>query len=108
MPIMKRLLCEEENWLELTSSYKERYLFPGWHDSSEGNVLYFTNDDVTALPQHRGEHHLWQDIQFGKTSTSKNKMSVTLNEKKETLNYWIAQCSGVKKCTECDHVLPNV
>jgi len=107
LPIVKRLLSEEENWLELTSGNKERYLFPGWHSSCEGNVLYFT-DNVTALPQQSGEHHLWQDIQFGKTSTSKSKMSITLNGKMENLNYWIAQCNGVKKCTECDHVLPNV
>ena len=78
-----------------------------WHSSCEGNVLYFT-DNVTALLQQSGEHHLWQDIQFGKTSTSKSKMSITLNGKMENLNYWIAQCNGVKKCTECDHVLPNV
>ena len=51
---------------------------------------------------------MWQDIQFGKTSTSKNKMSIILNGKVENLNYWIAQCSGVKKCTECDHVLLNI
>ena len=67
-------------------------------------MLYFTND-VTA--QWRASLTARYTI-FGKTSTSKNKMSVTLNGKKETLNYWIVQCSGVKKYTECDHVLPNV
>ena len=65
-------------------------------------------DNVTTLPQYSGEHHLWQDIQFGKASTSKNTMSVVINGRKESLNYWMARCNGVKKCIECDHVLPNV
>ena len=107
LPILKRLIEYEENWLELTPSNKERYLFPGWHDSNVGNALYYT-DNVTTLPQYSGEHHLWQDIQFGKASTSKNTMSVVINGRKESLNYWMARCNGVKKCIECDHVLPNV
>jgi len=37
--IVKRLFSEEENWPELTSSKKERYLFPGWHSRCEGNML---------------------------------------------------------------------
>ena len=107
LPILKRLIDDEENWLRLTPNNKERYLFPGWHDSKVGNALYYT-DDVTKLPQYSGEHHLWQDIQFGKATTSKNTMSVEINRRKESLNYWMAKCNGVKKCTECDHVLPNV
>ena len=107
LTILKRLLNDEENWLKLTSSNKERYLFPGWHDSNVGNALYYT-DDVTMLPQFSGEHHLWQDIQLGQASTSKNAMSVVINGRKESLNYWMARCNGVKKCSKCDHVLPNV
>ena len=43
LPILKRLIEYEENWLELTPSNKERYLFPGWHDSNVSNALYYTD-----------------------------------------------------------------
>ena len=107
LPILKRLLEGEENWLELTSTNKERYLFPGWHDSAAvGNALYYT-ENVTLLPQYSEEHHIWQDIQFGKASTSTSAIVHGKKEKKETLNYWMAKCNGVQKCAKCDHVLPN-
>ena len=101
LPILKRLINDEENWLRLTPNNKKRYLFPGWHDSKVSNAFYYT-DDVTKLPQCSGEHHLWQDIQFGKATTSKNTMSVEING---SLNYWMAKSNGVKKCTECDKYL---
>ena len=40
-------------------------------------------------------------------STSKNSTSVIMHGK-ETLNYWMAKCNSVQKCTKCDHILPNV
>jgi len=46
---------------------------------------------------------IWEDKHVKEQNVCHTKW-----EKKETLNYWIAQYSGVKKCTECDHVLPNV
>ena len=99
-------MIEEENWLRLTSDNKERYQFPGWHDTSVGSVLYYA-DNVTDLPQYSGDHHLWHDIQFSKAGTTKNTMSVVINEKKVNLSYWMSQCNGVKQCKECDHVLSN-
>ena len=35
-------------------------------------------------------------------------MSVVINGRKKSLNYWMARCNGVKKCIEYDHVLSNV
>ena len=93
--------------MKLTSTNKERYLFPSWHNSNVGNALHYT-EIVTLLPQHSGEHYLWQDIQFGKASNSKNSTSVIMHRKKETLNYWMAKCNSVQKCTKCDQILPNV
>ena len=98
LPILKNLLTDEENWLRLMPDNKETYQFPGWHDTIVGNVLYYT-DNVTDLPQHSGDHHLWHDIQFSKAGTTKNTMSVVINEKKENLSYWMSQCSGVKNVT---------
>jgi len=50
---MKRLLKDTKNWLELTATNKERYLFPGLHESAVGTALYYT-ENVTLLPQHSG------------------------------------------------------
>ena len=68
-----------------------------------GNALYYT-ENVSLLLQHSGEHHIWQDIQFGKASTSKNSTSAIVHGKKETLNYWMAKCNGVQKCAKCDQI----
>ena len=91
LPILKNLLCSTENWVPLDT--KERYQYPGWHSSSVGNVLYYT-DNVKSMPYYNDPHFLWSDIQLSKTSTTKNK-------------YWLSHCNGVKKCGECDHVLPK-
>ena len=68
LPILKNLLCSTENWVPLDT--KERYQYPGWHSSSVGNVLYYT-DNVKSMPHYNDPHFLWSDIQLSKTSTTK-------------------------------------
>ena len=104
LPILKDLLCRTENWAPLDT--KEKYQYPGWHNSSIGNVLYYT-DNVKSLPQYSESHFLWSDIQLNKTSTTKNKFTIQINSKEENLQYWLSHCNGVKKCGECDHILPK-
>ena len=104
LPILKNLLCGTENWLPLDT--KEIYQYPGWHSSSAGNVLYYT-DNVKSLPQYSEPHFMWSDIQMSKTSTTKNKFKLQINSKEENLQYCLSHCNGVKKCAECDHVFPK-
>jgi len=52
-------------------------------------------------------HFLWSDIQLSKTSTTKSKLTMKIDSKVEGLNHWLSHCNGVKKCEECDHVLPK-
>lgn len=108
LPILKKLIEERENWKELSEDNKENYQFPGSHDSVSGNVLYHT-PDISKLPHYSDTepHFLWSDIQLSKSSTSKNKFDVKVESKMEELVYWISQCKGVKKCSGCDHVVPN-
>jgi len=35
------------------------------------------------------------------------KLTMEIDSKVEGLNYWLSHCNGVKKCEECDHVLPK-
>jgi len=35
------------------------------------------------------------------------ELGMEIDSKVESLNYWLAHCNGVKKCEECDHVLPK-
>ena len=104
LPILKDLLCRTENWAPIDT--KEKYQYPGWHNSSIGNVLYYT-DNVKSLPQYSELYFLWSDIQLSKTSTTKNKFTIQINSKEENLQYWLSHCNGVKKCGECDHILPK-
>ena len=108
LPILKELLVKEENWRNLKEDNKEQYQYPGWHNSRLSNVLYYTSD-VTKLPHYSDSdpHFLWSDIQLGKSSTSKNKLDMDIGDKPEKLCYWMSQCKGVKKCQECDHVVPS-
>ena len=106
LPILKDLLANKENQIELTECDKERYEYPGSHNSISGNVLYFTSD-VTKLPHYSEEHFLWTDIQLGKTGTSRNKATVTIDGKSQDVTYWMSKCKGVKKCESCDHVVSN-
>ena len=50
-PVLKDLLAEGEDWIELTESNKERYQYPRWHDSCIGNALYYSAD-ITKLPHY--------------------------------------------------------
>jgi len=61
VPILKRLTNDEENWLKLTSSNKERYLFPGWHDSNKAMLF-------TTLTMSPCFHSTVEDIIYGKIS----------------------------------------
>ena len=108
LPILKQMMAEEENWIKLTELDKERYQYPGVHSSPQGNQLYYI-PDVTNLPHYSENepHFLWNDIQLGKTSTSKNKATMTISGKSEEVCYWMSCCKGVKMCAECDHVVPN-
>ena len=102
------MMAEEENWIKLTELDKERSQYPGVHSSPQGNQLYYI-PDVTNLPHYSENepHFLWNDIQLGKTSTSKNKATMTISGKSEEVCYWMSCCKGVKMCAECDHVVPN-
>lgn len=40
LPILKELLANKENQIELTECGKERCQYPGSHNSNSGNVLY--------------------------------------------------------------------
>ena len=53
LPILKNLLCSTENWVPLDT--KKRYQYPGWHSSSVGNVLYYT-DNVKSMPHYNDLH----------------------------------------------------
>ena len=77
LSIIKDLLAKKENHIELTGCDKERYQYPGSHTSNCGNVLYFTSD-VKKLPHFSDPHFLWSDIQLSKTSTSRNKATITI------------------------------
>lgn len=76
-PVLKDLLVEGEDWIELIESNKEKYQYPGWHDSCIGNVLYYSTD-ITKLPHYNESdpHFLWSDIQLSKASTSKHRRKV--------------------------------
>jgi len=108
LPILKQMMAQEENWIKLTELDKERYQYPGVHSSPQGNQFYYITD-VTNLPHYSENepHFLWNDIQLGKTSTSKNKATMTISGKSEEVCYWMSCCKGVKMCAECDHVVPN-
>ena len=72
---IKDLLAKKENQIELAGCDKERYQYPGSHDSNCGNVLYLTSD-ITKLPLYSEQHFLWTDIQLGKTSTKQLLLSM--------------------------------
>lgn len=106
LPLLRELLSNKENQIELTTCDKERYQYPGCHASNSGNILYYTAD-VTKLPHYSEAHFLWSDIQLSKTSTSRKNATISINGKNEEVTYWISKCKGVKKCNDCDHVVPN-
>ena len=56
LPIIKDL-AKKENQIELAGCDKERYQYPGSHDSNCCNMLYFTSD-ITKLPHYSEEHFL--------------------------------------------------
>ena len=94
-PILKNLLCDIKNWAPLDT--KEKYQYPGWHGSTVGNVLYYT-DNVKSLPQYSEPHFLWSDIQLimSKSSTTKNRFTVNINSTEEYLQYSFG-CRTVRK-----------
>ena len=94
LPILKNLLFYSENWVPLDA--KEKYQYPGWHDSSVGNILYYT-ENVKSLPHYSEPHFLWSDIQLSKASTTKNKFTTKITSKEVNLQYWLSHCNGVKK-----------
>ena len=104
LPTLKSLLCANENWLPLET--KEMYQYPGMHKSLVGNALYYT-ENVESLPHFSDPHFLWSAIQLSKTSSTKSRLTMEIDSKVEGLNYWLSHCNGVKKCEECDHVLPK-
>ena len=108
LPILKKLIEDRENWKELSENNKECYQYPGLHSSPSTNLLYHAND-ISKLPHYSdtNPHFMWSDIQLSKSSTSKNKMSVKIDGQVEEFSYWMSQCKGVKKCSECDHVVSN-
>ena len=74
LPILKKLLQENINWMEIYKDNKEVYQYPGLFDSELGNLLYFV-PDISKLPHYPDmePHFIWSDIQ---KSTSKNKTTV--------------------------------
>ena len=86
---------------------KKKYQYPGWHDeNTAGNVLYFA-ENIESLPHYSGPHFLWSDIQLSKSSTTKNNFTMQINLKSEHLHYWLSWCNGVRRCGQCNHVLPR-
>ena len=66
LPILKRLIDDDKNWLKLTPRNKERYLFPGWHDGNVGNAcsLLYWQCHHTSSVQWRtsfmARHPIWK------------------------------------------------
>ena len=104
---VKVLLGSKENWKEISD--KNNYHFLGVFSEPSCNVLWYTND-VTQLSHYTLEDpdFLWNDIQFSKRSSTKQTVDLFIGEQgKKRCLYYKAQCNGVKKCCECQHVVPN-
>ena len=104
---VKVLLRSKESWKEISD--KNNYHFLGVFSEPSCNVLWYTND-VTQLSHYTLEDpdFLWNDIQFSKRSSTKQTVDLFIGEQgKKRCLYYKAQCNGVKKCCECQHVVPN-
>ena len=59
-------------------------------------------NDITKLPQFSPSHphFLWDDVQLGKGSYSKDRMvKFSIGGKEEALFYRTCPCKGVKRCS---------
>ena len=50
---------------------------------------------------------MWSDIQFSKQSSTKQVITVDVGKREENLIFHRSQCRGVKRCSECEHTVPN-
>ena len=84
LPSVKTLLSEKK---EITC--KEDYHYPSISESEQGNVLYYC-PDIQKLSHftEKNVHFLWQDIQFSKGSSNKDRLiNVNIDEKEESVYY---------------------
>lgn len=64
LSMVKRLLSESENWLNVDS--KASYQFPGVFSSPVQQQLYFTSDTEHLVQSCDDPHFIWKDIQLSK------------------------------------------
>ena len=107
LSIVKVLLESDANWKEIMD--KANYHFLGVFSEPSSNFVWYTKD-VTQLPHYTSEDpdSLWSDIQFSKRSSTKQIVEFNIGgNNNERCFFHRAQCMGVKKWSECEHVVPN-
>lgn len=79
LQIVKTIMSEKE------IKCKKDYHYPSISENEQGNVLYYC-PDIQKLPHftEKNPHFLWQDIQFSKGSSNKDRLiNVNIDEKEE-------------------------